>query len=133
MRLVFLTQAVDADHPALAQTLDASRALAERVDERRRPLRSRSGPHGPLPDNVRVRSFGGRARLERGARFERAARREPAAAVARGRCLAHMVPLFVVLAAPLAKPLASGSLLWYTHWHAEPRAARRDRASPTSC
>jgi glycosyltransferase involved in cell wall biosynthesis len=29
-----------------------------------------------------------------------------------------MVPLFLVLAAPLAKPLGVRLLLWYTHWHA---------------
>jgi glycosyltransferase involved in cell wall biosynthesis len=29
-----------------------------------------------------------------------------------------MVPLYVLLAAPLAKPLRVPILLWYTHWHA---------------
>ena len=29
-----------------------------------------------------------------------------------------MVPLFVLLAAPLTKPLRVPVLLWYTHWHA---------------
>ena len=29
-----------------------------------------------------------------------------------------MVPLFLILAAPLAKPLRVRLLLWYTHWHA---------------
>ena len=33
MRLVFVTQTLDAEHPALAQTLDLVEALATRSDE----------------------------------------------------------------------------------------------------
>jgi glycosyltransferase involved in cell wall biosynthesis len=116
VRLVFLTQAVDAEHPALAQTLDAIAALAKRVDELAVLCQS-IGPHGALPDNVSLRSFGGRSRLERGARFERllaaALRGSPRPAV-----VAHMIPMYVVLAAPLTKPLGVRVALWYTHWHA---------------
>lgn len=68
-----------------------------------------------LPANVRVRTFGSTRKLARGVRFlrELAAelRREPAP----DAVLAHMVPLFLLLAAPLAKPRGIPLLLWYQH------------------
>jgi glycosyltransferase involved in cell wall biosynthesis len=76
------------------------------------------GPHEPLPANVRVRTFGSRTRLGRGARFAAALAAELARRPRPRALLAHMVPLFLVLAAPLAKPLGVRLLLWYTHWHA---------------
>jgi glycosyltransferase involved in cell wall biosynthesis len=41
--------------------------------------------------------------------------------------VAHMVPLYAVLAAPLVRPLRVPLVLWYTHWkaHAVVRAAER--------
>jgi glycosyltransferase involved in cell wall biosynthesis len=115
MRLVFVTQTLDAEHPALAQTLDLVGALASRSDEVVVLCQS-VGAHPPLPANVRVRVFGAGSRAGRGAAFVKALagelRRRPDAV------LAHMVPVYVVLAAPLAKPLRVPLLLWYTHWHA---------------
>lgn len=68
-----------------------------------------------LPANVRVRTFGAPRKLSRGVRFlrELAAelRREPRP----DAVLAHMVPLFLLLAAPLAKPRGVTLLLWYQH------------------
>ena len=114
MRLVFVTQTLDAEHPALAQTLDLVDALAERFDELV-VLCQFDGTHPPLPPNVRVRVFGAGSRAGRGVAFVRALagelRPRPAA------ILAHMVPLYVVLAAPLARPLRVPLALWYTHWH----------------
>ena len=114
MRLVFVTQTVDADHPALAQTGDLLAALAERC-ERVDVLCGSVGRHD-LPANVRFRTFGSRTKPGRGVRFEaalaRSLRPRPDA------ILAHMVPTFLVLAAPLAKPARVPLLLWYTHWHA---------------
>ena len=115
MRLLFVTQSLDAEHPALAQTLDLVVALAERTDELV-VLAQSVGRHPDLPANVRVRVFGAHRRSLRGGRFLRAlvselARRPDAV-------IAHMVPLYVLLAAPLAKPLRVPILLWYTHWHA---------------
>ena len=114
MRLLVATQAVDADDLHLAQTLDIVRALAGRCDEVV-VLCDRVGRHD-LPANVSFRTFGARRRAERGLRFQRALlatvrERRPEA------ILSHMVPLFVVLAAPVAKPLRIPLLLWYTHWH----------------
>jgi glycosyltransferase involved in cell wall biosynthesis len=113
LRLVFVTQTLDADHPVLAQTLDLVGALAERFDEVA-VLCARVGRH-ELPANVRVHTFGAQRRLSRGVRFVRELaaelRREPRP----DAVLAHMVPLFLLLAAPLAKPRGVPLVLWYQH------------------
>lgn len=118
MRLVLVTQTLDAEHPALAQTLDLVRGLARRTEELAVVCQT-VGTHPQLPANVRVTVFGARTRARRGARFARALagelRRRP------DGVLAHMVPLYVVLAAPLARPLGVPVGLWYTHWHAGPQ------------
>ena len=67
-----------------------------------------------LPANVRVRVYGGGSRAGRGVRFLRGVGAE----LRRGdrpAVLAHMVPLFLVLAAPVAKARGATLLLWYTH------------------
>jgi glycosyltransferase involved in cell wall biosynthesis len=117
MRLVFLTQVLDADHPALAQTLDLVDALARRADEVT-VLCDRVGRYD-LPANVRIHVFGASSRVVRGARFERALsaellRRDRPAAV-----ISHMIPVFLTLAAPLARLRRIPLLLWYTHWNAD--------------
>ncbi len=111
-RLVFLTQSVDPAHPVLAATIPKIRALAERVDEV--VVLSQSGNGDGLPSNVEVRTFGASTRPARALRFERElARALPADAV-----VAHMIPLYVVLAAPLVRTRRTPLLLWYTHWRA---------------
>jgi glycosyltransferase involved in cell wall biosynthesis len=119
VRLLFVTQKLDADDPVLAQTVDLVRELAVRVDGVD-VLCDAVGRHD-LPDTVRVRTFGASTRIGRGLRFLRglaaAMRRRPDAV------FVHMVPLFVLLAAPLAKPRRVPLFLWYTHWHAS-RALR---------
>ena len=118
---MFITQSVDPGHPVLAATLPKIRALAERVDEV--VVLAQSGDSAGLPENVDVRSFGSAARVGRGVRFERElARALPADAV-----VAHMIPLYVLLAAPLVRPRRTPLLLWYTHWNAtwKLRAAER--------
>ena len=117
MGIVLVTQTLDAEHPALAQTLDLVEALAARMDELV-VLCASVGKHAELPPNVRVQSFGAPTRAGRGLRFARLLadqlRRRPRTEAV----LAHMVPLFVVLAAPLTKPRGVSLALWYTHWHA---------------
>jgi glycosyltransferase involved in cell wall biosynthesis len=111
-RLIFVTQQVDPGHPALAATVPKIRALAALVDEVV-VLADRVIP-GTLPDNCRSLSFASRAKAGRGAKFEAALARElrprPLAIVA------HMCPIYAVLAAPLARPLRVPLLLWFTHW-----------------
>jgi glycosyltransferase involved in cell wall biosynthesis len=112
--VVFATQVVDADDPHLAQTLDMLAALAARCDELE-VICDRVARHDLLP-NVAFRTFGARSKAARAVRFERAI-------LASGRpdaFLAHMVPRFLVLAAPLYRARRVPLLLWYTHWNASP-------------
>jgi glycosyltransferase involved in cell wall biosynthesis len=92
-------------------------ALARRVDEV--TVLADGAVPGVLPDNCRVRLFRSPTKVGRGLRFEAAL----AAELARNRperILAHMCPIYAVLAAPLARLLRVRLLLWYTHWHASP-------------
>jgi glycosyltransferase involved in cell wall biosynthesis len=111
-KLIFITQQVDPGHPALAATVPKIRALAERVDEV--VVLADRTVAGALPGNCRSLSFAARTRTGRGARFEALLARElrprPVAVVA------HMCPIYAVLAAPLVRPLRVPLLLWYTHW-----------------
>ena len=116
MRLVVVTQVVDADHPALAQTVDIVGALAARC-EHVDVICDRVGRQ-ELPTNVGFRTFAARTKLGRGLRYEVGLR-----SVLRGKpkpegILVHMVPTFLTLIAPLAKRRRIPLLLWYTHWHA---------------
>lgn len=104
MKLAVVTQAVDARDPILGATVPKLRALAERVDELV-VLTLRTGEHA-LPDNVRVKSIGAPNQALRGVRFAAALAPERPDAV-----LAHMAPIYALLAAPLARPV----LLWFTH------------------
>jgi glycosyltransferase involved in cell wall biosynthesis len=122
-RLIFITQQVDPAHPALAATVAKLHALARRVDEVV-VLADGAVPEA-LPPNARVHRFAARAKVGRGLRFELALARElPQRPIG---VIAHMCPIYAVLAAPLARPLGVPVILWYTHWHASPtlRAACR--------
>lgn len=116
MRLVFVTQQVDPAHPALAATVPKIRALAERVDELV-VLADGAAEGAELPANCRVRLFAAPTRAGRGLRFARALagelRRPGEVAV-----VAHMCPIYAVLAAPLARPRRARVVLWFTHWKA---------------
>lgn len=121
MRLIFCTQRLDASDPVLAATVPMVRALAARVDEL---VVLCDTATTAVADNVRVHEFAAPTQLQRGARFTAALARE-----LRGcdGVVAHMVPLYAVLAAPLVRPLRIPLVLWYTHWkaHAVVRAAEK--------
>jgi glycosyltransferase involved in cell wall biosynthesis len=113
VKLVVVTQQVDPDSPVLGATVAKLDALAGRVDEL--VVLADSAVPGVLPENCRVRLFASRRRVGRGLRFETALGRE----LGRGTAvLAHMCPIYAVLAAPLVRPLRSPLLLWFTHWRA---------------
>jgi glycosyltransferase involved in cell wall biosynthesis len=122
-RLVFATQKLDPEDPVLAATVPMARALAARVDEL--VVLCDSAVPGIMPENTRVHEFRGKTQAERGVRFCAALARElrprPIGVVA------HMVPLYVMLAAPLVRPLRVPLVLWYTHWkgHIVVRAAEK--------
>jgi glycosyltransferase involved in cell wall biosynthesis len=120
-RLIFMTQAVDPGHPALAATIPKIRALAARVDELVVLAQSANGAE--LPENVEVRTFGSSTRPGRFVHFER----ELVRALPGDAVVAHMIPVYILLAAPLVRPRRIPLLLWYTHWKASAqlRAAER--------
>lgn len=111
-RLVFVTQVVDPADPNLGATVPMVAALARRLDEVV-VICDRAVP-GALPESCRVRTFGASSRAERARRYVAALRAEldprPLAV------LAHMVPLYAVVAAPLVRPRGIALGLWYTHW-----------------
>jgi glycosyltransferase involved in cell wall biosynthesis len=111
-KLIVVTQDVDRDHPALAATVTKLEALSRHVDELV-VLALRAVPE-TLPANCRVRTFGGSSKPVRTARYLAALSSE-----LRERpigVLAHMCPMYAVLAAPLTKPRHVPLLLWFTHW-----------------
>ena len=113
MKLVVVTQRVDPGDPVLGATVSKLRALAARVDEL--VVVADSSVPGALPSNCTVRPFRADHRVGRGLRFEAAL----AAELRRGRpaaVLAHMCPIYAVLAAPLARPFGVDVFLWFTHW-----------------
>ena len=116
MRLAFVTQAIDSEDPNLAVAVDWVRALAERCDEVR-VVADRVRAHD-LPANVSFHTFGAGSRVGRGIRFERAV----SAALRTPRpdaMLVHMVPLFLLLSAPVARLRRVPQLLWYAHWRGD--------------
>jgi len=96
-KLVFITQQVDPRHPALAATVPKIRALAGLVDEV--VVLADGAVAGVLPDNCRVHTFRAGYRALRGARFEAALVRE-LPGLGGGAVVAHMCPIYAVLAAP---------------------------------
>ncbi|MDQ3671057.1 MAG: hypothetical protein M3364_01265, partial [Actinomycetota bacterium] len=101
-RVVFITQQVDPGHPALAATVPKIAALAALVDEV--VVLADGAVEGVLPANCRVRKFQARRRVGRGARFEAALAHE-LTGLRGGAVVAHMCPIYAVLAAPLVRPL----------------------------
>jgi glycosyltransferase involved in cell wall biosynthesis len=122
-RFVFVTQQVDPAHPTLGVTAAKIRALAARVDEV--VVLADHVVEAELPANARVRLFGARSRAGRGLRFATALNAElsprPLAV------LAHMVPLYAILAAPLTRPRRVPLLLWFTHWRVTRRLLLAER------
>src|SRR5204862_5325606 len=113
-RIVFVTQQVDPDHPALRATVPKIRALARRVDEV--VVLADSAVARAVADNCRVELFGAGSRAARGRRY--AAALNAAMSPRPLAVLAHMAPIFAVLAAPLVRPRGVPLLLWFTHWKA---------------
>lgn len=115
-RLVFVTQQVDPAHPALAATVPKLHALARLVDEV--VVLADGAVPGVLPANCRVSTFGAPTRAGRGARFVSVLARELVRRPRPIAVVAHMCPIYAILAAPLARPFGVRVLLWFTHWRA---------------
>ena len=125
MRLVVVTQRVDPGDPALGATVPMLHALAERVDEL--VVLTLAAREAGLPANVHVKSIAAPNQALRGLRFASALapelRRRPVAV------LAHMSPIYALLAAPLTRPLRIPLLLWFTHWRASRMLRAAERVS----
>jgi glycosyltransferase involved in cell wall biosynthesis len=125
MRLVVITQRVDEDDSVLGATVPKLRALAARVDElvvlalQARPT--------DLPSNVRVAEFGAPTQPLRGARL--LARLAPELRTRPVAVLAHMAPIYAVIAGTLTRPLRVPLLLWFTHWRASTTLSLAERVS----
>jgi glycosyltransferase involved in cell wall biosynthesis len=122
-RLIFVTQQLDPAHPTLGAAASMVRALAERFDEV--VVVAASASRDTLPANVRFRSFAAPSQALRGLRFEAVLASE----LARGRpsgLLAHMSPIYALLAAPVLRPLRVPVVLWFTQQRA---GAHLDRAA----
>jgi glycosyltransferase involved in cell wall biosynthesis len=115
MRVLMMTQALDAGDPLLSFAVDWVAALASRV-ERLDVLCLRAG--ASVPPNVRVMDLGAgpsRSRLRRLIEFERRV-----AHVIRDVdvVFAHMSPRFVIAGGPAALADRKPVVLWYVHRHA---------------
>ncbi|HLG09035.1 MAG TPA: glycosyltransferase family 4 protein [Gaiellaceae bacterium] len=130
-RVVFITQQVDPGHPALAATVPKVRALAELVDEV--VVLADGAVADVLPANCRVKTFRADRKAGRGLRFEAALAGE-LRGLRGGAVVAHMCPIYAVLAAPLVRPLRIPLVLWFTHWRASRllRAAERGATAVTT-
>lgn len=123
MRIVFATQAADPNHPVLGATLAKIRALAARADEV--VVLADSIDASALPENCVAHTFAAPSQAARGARYVAALApellRKPVAV------LAHMSPVFALLAAPLARPLRVPLLLWFTQQAGGPSLQAAER------
>ncbi len=111
-RVVFVTQQIDPDHPNLGAAVSLVRALAGVADEV--AVICLRAVDGVLPSNCRVHVVGSQSRLVRGVRFATALLRE--LRPGRTTLVAHMSPIYAVLAAPVCRPLGVPVVLWFTHW-----------------
>jgi glycosyltransferase involved in cell wall biosynthesis len=125
-KVVFITQQVDPGHPALAATVPKLRALADLVDEV--VVLADGAVEDVLPANCRLRSFRAGRKAARGLRFEMGLTRE-LSGLRGGAVVAHMCPIYAVLAAPLVRPLRVPLVLWFTHWRASRLLRAAERAS----
>jgi glycosyltransferase involved in cell wall biosynthesis len=114
LRLVFVTQQVDPASPVLGATVAKIRALSALVDEV--VVLADGAVEGALPANCRIRLFRSGTKIGRGLRFESAVLQELARRPRPDAIVAHMCPIYAVLAAPAARPLGVRVLLWFTHW-----------------
>lgn len=124
-RLIVATQVVDPDHPFLGATVGKLRALAARLDEL--VVLADHGLPGVLPDNCRLVRFGPGSRAQRSRRFLTGLANELSPRPL--GVLAHIVPRYALLAAPLVRPRRVPLLLWFTHWKPSRTLSLAERVS----
>jgi glycosyltransferase involved in cell wall biosynthesis len=113
-RIVFVTQQFDPDDPNLGLVVAQVEAIARRVDEvvvvADRVVAS------ALPTNARGRSFAARTQVGRGARLLAAVAPELPGLRRGGAVIAHQIPLYAIVLAPLVRPARVPLVLWWSHW-----------------
>jgi glycosyltransferase involved in cell wall biosynthesis len=113
LRLLFLTQVIDAQDAVLGFVPRWIQGLAQRC-ERVRVVALEAGDLSTLPANVDVRVVGRKGIVRRWLRY----RAILAEALAKDRfdtVLAHMVPRYALVAAGPARKTGARTFLWYTH------------------
>lgn len=113
MKLLFLTQAIDAGDAVLGFVPRWIEGLARRC-ERVRVVALEAGDVSSLPANVDVREVGRKGVVRRWLRY-RAILSEALERDGFDAVLAHMVPRYALLAAGPARRAGAGLHLWYTH------------------
>jgi len=114
-RLIFVTQVVDCDDSVLGFTLGWIRALASRCE--RLTVIANEVRSIPADLGVEVVSLGkesGSSRWRRGWRYQSALARLARVGSA-DALLAHMCPVYLNLAVPMAKAFNIRTLLWFAH------------------
>ncbi|HLI57125.1 MAG TPA: glycosyltransferase family 4 protein [Actinomycetota bacterium] len=114
-RLVFVTQVIDPAHPVLGITLDLVRALGAQLDVTVIANSVSGMPEGLPAEVISLGKESGAPRSVRTARYLRAVETVTRHGLA-GRAaalLAHMCPIYLTTAAPIAKPRGVRMLLWY--------------------
>jgi glycosyltransferase involved in cell wall biosynthesis len=121
MKLLFLTQVIDADDAVLGFVPRWVQALARRC-ERVRVIALEAGDVASLPANVDVRTVGREGRFLRWMRYRKHLRE----AFGQGfdTVLAHMVPRYALVAEGPARRAGAGLFLWYTHATVDRRLLR---------
>jgi len=121
MKLLFLTQVLDADDAVLGFVTRWVAGLAREVDEVR-VVALAVGDVAGLPPNVTQRAIGREGRLGRYLRWRRVL--NEAFADGFDTVLAHMVPRYTLLSHGLARRAGAREFLWYTHGGVDRRLRR---------
>jgi len=122
MKLLFLTQVVDAEDAVLGFVPRWIQGLARECEEVR-SIALRAGDLSSLPANASVRVVGERGLLRRWWRY-RGFLREALVDDRFDAVLAHMVPRYALLARARARACGAGLFLWYTHAGVDRRLER---------
>ena len=99
------------DDPNLGIVVAQVQALARRVDEI--VVVADRVVSAALPPNASAHSFHARTQLGRGLRLLRAVARELPGLSA---VIAHQIPLYAIVMAPLLRPARVPLVLWWSHW-----------------
>ncbi|HWB21458.1 MAG TPA: glycosyltransferase family 4 protein [Gaiellaceae bacterium] len=114
-KVIFITQQFDPEDPQIAIVVPQVAAIARRVGEV--VVIADRIVADALPPNGRAYSFHAATKLGRGLRVLAAVARElPGMRKGGGMVIAHMVPLYAIIAAPLVRPARVPLVMWWSHW-----------------